>query len=147
MGNPLVSALRVLATLAIGAAVCWLSGVTIALRSLLLVPGFLGLGLAVWANRVNPEGGKIGPGPMPIALVKTGPYRLVRHPMYVGQSLGMVFFMWYAAGFWAAFSLGLLAEIIFREYIWREEGSPSVRPNVVSGEASGGLTRARKIRE
>jgi hypothetical protein len=47
--------------------------------------------------------------------------------------------MWYAAGFWAAFSAGLLAEIIFREYIWREEGSPSAKPSGVSGEASCGV--------
>jgi protein-S-isoprenylcysteine O-methyltransferase Ste14 len=135
MRHHLVFALRLLATLAIAAAACWLSGVAIALRSLLLVPGFLALAFAVWANRSNPEGGKIGPAPMPLTPVKTGPYRFVRHPMYVGQSLAMVFFMWYAAGFWAAFSIGLLAEIIFREYIWREEGSPSAKTSETSGGA------------
>jgi protein-S-isoprenylcysteine O-methyltransferase Ste14 len=128
-----VIALRFLATLAIAATACWLSGVTFELRSLLLVPGFLALAFTVWANRSNPEGGKIGPAPVPLAPVKTGPYRFFRHPMYIGQSLAMVFFMWYGAGFWAAFSIGLLAEIIFREYIWREEGSPSAKRSETSG--------------
>src|SRR5690348_5878093 len=100
-------ALRIVVTVSIFALACRLSGVTWALRSLLLVPAFSGLALAVWANHLNPEGGKVGPMPIPANPVRTGPYRFFRHPMYVGQYIAIVFFTWYSAGFWSAFAIAV----------------------------------------
>jgi protein-S-isoprenylcysteine O-methyltransferase Ste14 len=121
--------LRVLAMLVIAATACWLSGVQLVLRSLLLVPAFVGLTMALWAYKLNPEGGKVGPAPTPSTPIRTGPYRLMHHPMYVGQFFAIAFFTWYSAGFWAAFAVALFAEIVFREFMWREAGSPPQKEN------------------
>ena len=129
MNQTISTVLRVLATLVIAAAACWLSGVQLVLRSLLLVPAFVGLAIAMWAYKLNPEGGRVGPAPTPSKPITTGPYRLMRHPMYVGQFLAIAFFMWYSAGFWAAFAVALFAEIMFREFMWREAGSPPQKEN------------------
>ncbi|WP_438009593.1 hypothetical protein WME89_13480 [Sorangium sp. So ce321] len=116
---------RVLATLSMVVLVCWLTGAHEAPgeKQLLLIPGFLGLGIAVWAAKLNPQGAKIGPAPLPSKLIEHGPYRRIAHPMYTGQWMAVTFFMWYGAGFWAAFSIALLSEIMFREYVWREQGA------------------------
>jgi protein-S-isoprenylcysteine O-methyltransferase Ste14 len=140
MKSTVLTLLRVLTTIGIAAVACWMSGVALERRSLLLVPAFVGLALALWANKLNPEGGKVGPAPLPANAVKSGPYRIVSHPMYVGQACAVVFFMWYAAGFWAAFALGLITEVMFREYIWREEGSPAPKPNPAVGRTAESTT-------
>jgi len=94
------------------------------LRYFLLMIGFLGMALMIWSVRVNPKGGQRGPTPIPQEPIKVGPYRYIKHPMYVSQWMMVTFFMWYAAGFWAAFAISTVAELLFREWIWRENGSP-----------------------
>ncbi|WP_316410431.1 hypothetical protein [Mesoterricola sediminis] len=96
-------------------------------RFLLLILGFAGIALTSWAAKLNPKGARIGPSPVPFKFVRTGPYRWFTHPMYVGQWLAVTCFMWYGAGFWAAFSISIVSELVFREWIWRENGSPDAK--------------------
>ena len=49
----------------------------------LLIPALAGYGLILWA--LLSLGTRFGIGPADRGLVKTGAYRLVRHPMYLGE--------------------------------------------------------------
>lgn len=143
MKRVLISFLKRAGSVVLFGTVCWLSGVKVELRSCLLVAGVLGLVLAAWAARINPQGARVGPYPLPAERITRGPYRFVPHPMYVGQTIGVAFFMWYAAGFWAAMAISILAEILFREYIWRERGGEApgaahARTEVVPSAEGGG---------
>ena len=65
-----------------------------------VVPTLLGIGLVVWAGRTM--GRSLTPFPTPPAegqLVQNGPFRYVRHPIYVGGTLvfgglSLVFSAW-----------------------------------------------------
>ena len=51
----------------------------------LLVVGLTGYGLTLWS--LLTLGPRFGIGPADRGLIQTGPYRLVRHPMYLGELL------------------------------------------------------------
>ncbi len=53
-----------------------------------------GAGVAVWASRLLGRGFTPFPRPLPTGeLVESGPYRVVRHPVYTG---GLLFFLGYS---------------------------------------------------
>jgi len=53
----------------------------------------LAFGLAVWARRSFPAGAfRVSAGPGANSVIRQGPYRLIRHPMYAGALL----FIWAA---------------------------------------------------
>lgn len=80
--------------------------------------GFLLNAWAVWAN---PAGAQSGPSPMPHHLrTQRGPYRYLRHPMYLGSWFLIVGAAGLAGGVWNVISVGILAELLLREWAWRE---------------------------
>lgn len=93
-----------------------------------------GWALLIWACAVNPVGAARGPEPLgelygrrgnvPLYTVRTrrGPYRWMDHPMYIGEWLAAVGMAGLAAGIWNALAAGLVAELLLREWIIREEG-------------------------
>ncbi len=85
---------------------------------------WVGVYLTVWANGENPRGAVTGPAPLPpgVPRITTGPYRFLKHPMYVGQWLTIVGGVGLGGG-WAVISVGLLAGLMFVEWAWREGGS------------------------
>lgn len=89
------------------------------------IGGFM---LLCWASAWNPRGACDGPRPLdPRKRTARGPYRVLRHPMYVGQWLTLVGVGGLAAGFWNALAFGLLASLLFMDWAWRETGSPAER--------------------
>jgi len=47
-----------------------------------------GLALAVWGRAMFPKGSfRVAPKPAASAIIQTGPYRFIRHPMYTGALL------------------------------------------------------------
>lgn len=83
------------------------------------VCAIVGLGLVMWAGVSLPEGTVLFP--LPIKAISTaGPYRFLRHPMYVGNVLAIAGFAGLAAGVWNALAVGGLAELVMREWAWRE---------------------------
>jgi protein-S-isoprenylcysteine O-methyltransferase Ste14 len=75
----------------------------------------LGLGFALWAYRSLGSAFTPYPRPQPGApVVETGPYRLVRHPIYGGALLLF-------AGISLAFSYASLAPTIALAVLWREK--------------------------
>lgn len=103
----------------------WLPGPTLLegqLRWLGVVPILAGVALAVWGARQlrGHETGVI-PGTNITAFVRTGPYRRIRNPMYVGMALVLT-------GAWLAFGtlsgiivLVLFVVIIDRRFIVHEQ--------------------------
>ena len=101
----------------------WFFGVTAAAGWVLLT----------WACIVNPVGAQRGPEPLgwiyghrgtvPLFTRRTrlGPYRWMDHPMYVGEWLAVVGMAGMAAGVWNAMAVGLVAELLLREWAMREE--------------------------
>lgn len=60
---------------------------------LVIAAQLLALGLAVWARRSFPTGTfRVEAAPAAAALIRRGPYRLIRHPMYAATLL----FVWAA---------------------------------------------------
>jgi len=83
----------------------------------------VGVLLTLWATAVNPIGAMSPPAPRPphVALVTRGPYRWLRHPMYVGQWLMVVGCAGLAAGIWNAVAIGIVAELVFLDWCARED--------------------------
>jgi protein-S-isoprenylcysteine O-methyltransferase Ste14 len=78
--------------------------------------------LAGWALGVNPYGSNPPDIIAPLHLrVRSGPYRFLRHPMYVGEWMAAVGMAGLAAGLWNAMAVGLVAELLLREWAMREE--------------------------
>ena len=86
-----------------------------------LVLAVAGLTLAVWAGVVNPRGGASKcDDPQTWPTVTRGPYRFLRHPMYVGTWVMVVGFAGLAAGFWNCLAVGTIAELLLRDWSRRE---------------------------
>jgi protein-S-isoprenylcysteine O-methyltransferase Ste14 len=79
--------------------------------------------LTLWAMVTNPAGAIGGPDPLPIGVVPitTGPYRWLTHPMYIGEWLTIVGCAGLAAGIWNAIALGLVTDLLLRDWILREQ--------------------------
>jgi len=89
------------------------------MQTVYLGVGVVGFALTVWAARVNPDGARAMPGTA-TRRVAAGPYRFMRHPMYVGTWLWIVGMAGCGGGFGSAFAVGILAELLFRDWIHRE---------------------------
>jgi len=78
--------------------------------------------LVVWAGYHNPIGIKEVAAPLPPGRprITTGPYRWLRHPIYLGDWLLIVGLAGLAAGFWNAFAMSILAELLLRDWALRE---------------------------
>ena len=83
----------------------------------------VGWSLVIWAGTVNPRGARRMPEPLPVGVeeVQSGPYRWLTHPMYVGNWLAITGMAGLAAGFWNAFAVGTLAELLLRDWANREK--------------------------
>lgn len=99
----------------------------------------LGLALAAWAQFSLPSDTAMYPQPMPDTKVTRlgivtfsptcrGPYRWMRHPMYIGNILLLTGLGGLAAGTWNALAFMTLAEMMMREWAWRERVSPRIWP-------------------
>jgi len=86
------------------------------------VTAMAGWALLTWACVVNPVGAQRGPEPLGRIYGRTwrGPYRWVAHPMYIGEWLAAVGMAGLAAGVWNAMAVGLVAELLLREWVMRE---------------------------
>lgn len=95
----------------------------------------LGLALAAWAHYALPAGTVMFPVPVrgaldlgraagdPIITVSPttrGPYRWLRHPMYVGNIALVTGLGGLGGGIWTALALFTLAEMVMREWAYRE---------------------------
>ena len=79
-----------------------------------------GLALTIWAMRSLPKGTDMMPVP-PKVRVKDGPYRWLKHPMYVGNTLFVAGLAGLAAGFWNALAIGSVCEMLMRYWAGLEE--------------------------
>jgi protein-S-isoprenylcysteine O-methyltransferase Ste14 len=82
----------------------------------------VGLALQGWAMQSLPPGTTMQPVPW-VERTTRGPYRYLKHPMYVGNWLYIVGFAGYAGGFWNALAVGTVAELLLRDWAGREEGT------------------------
>jgi protein-S-isoprenylcysteine O-methyltransferase Ste14 len=82
----------------------------------------VGLVLLAWATVWNPAGATCPPSPLPPVArrITGGPYRWLDHPMYVGEWLVVVGCAGLAAGIWNAIAVGVVAELLLREWAMRE---------------------------
>lgn len=80
----------------------------------------LGFLLHMWSILVNSEGATRLPDDPPSKLITGGPYRWLSHPMYVGGLFMVTGLAGLAAGIWNAIAIGSVAELIFRDWIYRE---------------------------
>ena len=80
-----------------------------------------GLCLTYWAYFSLPAGTDMMPRP-PKKRVKTGPYRLMKHPMYTGNVAIVAGLGGLAGGWLNALAVGSLAEMLMQHWIGLEEG-------------------------
>lgn len=80
----------------------------------------VGLVLVVWATSLNPKGAASSPDDPPGRVVTTGPYRWLRHPIYVGQWLVIAGLGGWASGLAGCLCAGYLAELLFSDWTTRE---------------------------
>lgn len=81
----------------------------------------VGLYLASWACLALPKGTNMAPVP-PKVRIKSGPYRFLKHPMYVGNVLFVSGLAGMGAGIWNAFAVGFTAEMLMRHWASLEDG-------------------------
>lgn len=91
-------------------------------RSPVLITLYLAaLGLAVWARRSFPAGAfRATPDPAGAAVIRTGPYRFVRHPMY---SAGLLLVWSAAAARLSPWTVGLgavVTAVVGARVVWEE---------------------------
>jgi protein-S-isoprenylcysteine O-methyltransferase Ste14 len=85
----------------------------------LLVPGLLGYALILWS--LGTLGPKFGVAPADRGLTAQGPYRFIRHPMYLGELVFRLSLVLASANVVAALILALVLSGIQIWRIYREE--------------------------
>lgn len=86
------------------------------------VAGFV---LGVWAGISLPKGTDMMPGPIRGKVTTDGPYRFLKHPMYIGNVMivaglaGMNGGRW--GGIFAALAVGFVAEMLMRQWAGLEK--------------------------
>lgn len=80
----------------------------------------IGTALVTWAAVVNPNADRNPDYRDPRPRVTHGPYRYMKHPIYIGEWLMIAGTAGLAAGWWCAVSLSLLASLLFRDWTDRE---------------------------
>jgi len=92
-------------------------------RTFFIVMTVCGIVLSTWATFYNPDGANRTPGPRPWGVKKiiTGPYRFMKHPMYLGNTLAITGLAGIAAGWVNALAVGFLVELMMREWRHRDE--------------------------
>lgn len=85
-----------------------------------------GMALGIWARASLPDGTRDCVVPIArdhfhcLKLANRGPYRWARHPMYIGNILFITGLGGLGGGIWNALALMTLAELVHREWAWRE---------------------------
>ena len=85
----------------------------------LLVPGLLGYALCLWS--LMTLGPKFGVAPADRGLTAQGPYRLIRHPMYLGELVFRLALVFAATDVLAALALAVALCAVQVWRIFREE--------------------------
>ncbi|MHA2068979.1 MAG: methyltransferase [Candidatus Thorarchaeota archaeon] len=80
-----------------------------------------GLFLVYWSVFSLPKGTDLMPRP-PLVKVKNGPYRLLKHPMYIGNVVLVSGLGGLAAGIWNALALGIIAGMVMEFWAGLEGG-------------------------
>jgi len=80
----------------------------------------VGVVLSTWAYMTLPSKTPMFPVPI-VNRVTSGPYRWMKHPGYVGNTLLLAGLAGLAAGWWNALAIGMLAELLMKEWAWRED--------------------------
>lgn len=81
----------------------------------------LGTALSSWAGVTLALIGVKNWQPVPpVYRTRAGPYRWLKHPMYIGQELALAGVGGLAAGHWGAIGFYLLANLVQREWRHRE---------------------------
>jgi len=93
---------------------------------LVIAAQVLAVGLSIWARRSFPKGAfRVAAAPAASAVIRRGPYRFIRHPMYAANLL----FLWaavlsHASAWTVALAVAVTAvvsvRIVFEERILRE---------------------------
>lgn len=79
-----------------------------------------GIALVCWACVVNPNADAL-PESRGHPHTKRGPYRWMHHPIYVGEALVIEGLAGLAAGWRNVLAVGLLANLLFADWVKREE--------------------------
>lgn len=80
----------------------------------------VGVALAAWAMAVNPYAGSL-PEYSCHPRTRRGPYRWMRHPIYMGEFTAACGLAGLAAGWWNVLAVGLVADLLLADWIKREE--------------------------
>lgn len=79
-----------------------------------------GVIFASWAGMSLPPGTSLKPQP-PKQRTSRGPYRWMRHPMYLGNILVVAGLFGVAGGIWHAIAGWVLTDLVMRDWKLREE--------------------------
>ncbi len=76
--------------------------------------------LTLWGYKSLPKGTNMMPIPVK-KRIRKGPYRWLAHPMYIGELIMLTGLGGMAAGFWNAFALFTIGELLISYWIGLEE--------------------------
>jgi len=83
-------------------------------------PWLAGLGVMISLLGLLSLGGSFGVAPADRGLVRSGAYRLLRHPMYLGELLSYAATVMAWPGAWNLALFALLAALFVRRILWEE---------------------------
>lgn len=81
----------------------------------------VGIVLVTWAALVNPNASRLPEYRPYESYTRRGPYRVMRHPIYVGELLIVAGLAGLAAGWWNVLAVGLVADLLLADWVKREE--------------------------
>ena len=96
----------------------------IAVYATLVIGGAI---LAIWARLSLPTGTVDYPVRVG-KVIRSGPYRWLNHPMYIGNVVLITGLGGMGGGLWNALALMTLAELVHREWAWRERPGERIWP-------------------